>query len=73
MSRKREIKCTRCRNHGQEKNLKGHKKSCPYRYCACPKCAIVSERISMQLALRKQENILYDEDSICNKIGIKLN
>lgn len=36
--KKREPNCAVCLNHGLRILIKGHKRSCPHRYCACDKC-----------------------------------
>lgn len=38
--------CRRCRNHGKSNPWKGHKKICPYRYCICQQCILISLRKS---------------------------
>lgn len=41
---RRDQMCSRCRNHGFNQLLRGHKNACPFASCICPKCEITKKR-----------------------------
>ncbi|CRK95064.1 CLUMA_CG008542, isoform A [Clunio marinus] len=41
---RRDQLCSRCRNHGEHRLLKGHKNICPFANCICDKCEITLKR-----------------------------
>lgn len=59
--------CGRCRNHGLEVALKGHKRFCEFKNCTCEKCVLNAERqrlMSMQTAIRRAE--IQDETRVAS-------
>lgn len=47
--------CARCRNHGVEVLLKGHKRHCLYRYCQCGQCKMTMLRQNVVAHQIKQQ------------------
>lgn len=47
--------CARCRNHGVEVLLKGHKSHCLYRYCQCGQCKMTMLRQNVVAHQIKQQ------------------
>ncbi|XP_065656207.1 uncharacterized protein LOC101235288 [Hydra vulgaris] len=54
-------KCARCRNHGVDYELKGHKEKCKFKDCVCRSCLVVLERQKVTAArvahLRHQRKV----------------
>lgn len=42
--KRRELKCTKCRNHGFVHPLRGHVRLCPFVNCPCWDCELVTHR-----------------------------
>uniref|UniRef100_A0A1I7XLS6 DM domain-containing protein n=1 Tax=Heterorhabditis bacteriophora TaxID=37862 RepID=A0A1I7XLS6_HETBA len=56
--KERRPNCQRCAQHGVVNRLKGHKRSCPFKECFCPKCQVVVERQKLmadQIKLRRRQ------------------
>lgn len=62
-------KCARCRSHGINRELKGHKEKCQFKDCQCRSCLLVVERqkitatrvahLRHQRKIDKQRNVGY--------------
>ncbi|CAD6189721.1 unnamed protein product [Caenorhabditis auriculariae] len=56
--KERRPNCQRCAQHNVVNRLKGHKRSCPFKECGCPKCQVVVERQKLmadQIKLRRRQ------------------
>lgn len=68
--------CARCRNHGIQINLKGHKKMCMFKQCECQKCLVTKDRqkfIAKEIAMHRYEIKNKSESENNLNRGLKLN
>ncbi|CAJ0591612.1 unnamed protein product [Cylicocyclus nassatus] len=57
-TKERRPNCQRCAQHNVVNRLKGHKRTCPFKECFCPKCQVVVERQKLmadQIKLRRRQ------------------
>jgi DM DNA binding domain len=68
--------CARCRNHGVQNCLKGHKKICVYKHCGCNKCLVTRDRqsfIAKEIAMHRYEIKSKSDSDGDLSHGLKLN
>ncbi|KAL7063453.1 hypothetical protein AAHC03_0654 [Spirometra sp. Aus1] len=62
--------CRRCRNHGKTNPWKGHKKACPFYYCICQQCILITLRKSNEKNLREVVQEVNKEGGLRLPIGV---
>lgn len=63
--------CSRCRNHGKNSILKGHKQLCPFLLCACKKCNDTKMRqkcIASEIAIHRRHLKLTNNSESLNLV-----
>lgn len=60
--------CSRCRNHGQNQLLRGHKNACPFANCICEKCEItVKRREIMAKQIKDYRSLKVSDESMSSQ------
>ncbi|VDN15745.1 unnamed protein product [Dibothriocephalus latus] len=62
--------CRRCRNHGKTNPWKGHKKACPFYYCICQQCILITLRKSNEKNLREVVQEVNKDGGIRLPLGV---
>jgi DM DNA binding domain len=58
--------CARCRNHDEDRPLRGHKNKCPYTRCECAKCFITVERRKIMAKQIKDYRVNKIDEPVAN-------